>query len=151
MPLMRKVLAFVLVLIGLASFLFVDYIMGIFFFTLGIVLAATEGSEINLESKTFREIKSVFGLHFGKWKPCPEFEYLSFFKTKETTEVKSMGAIMGSFKTDIIHLNLFYNKNKHITFYETDDKKDAFEVAEHFKLVFDIDILNATESESVWL
>ena len=48
-------------------------------------------------------------------------------------------------------LNLFYGGNKKITFYKTDNKTDAFKVAEHFKLALDIDILDATESEKKWL
>ncbi|MFY8181481.1 MAG: hypothetical protein ACOVLG_06870 [Flavobacterium sp.] len=48
-------------------------------------------------------------------------------------------------------LNLFYNGNKHITFYKTHDKNDAFKVAEKFKLIFNIDVLDATESEKKWL
>ena len=56
-----------------------------------------------------------------------------------------------TFTTEVILLNLFYNRNKHLTFYKTDDKADAFKVAEHFKLALDIDILDATESETKWL
>src|SRR5574343_634680 len=118
---------------------------------IGINLISTEGSEINLENKTYRTVKSIFGINFGKWKPCPKFEYVSVFKTKEATEVSAYGATIGTFKNDIIVLNLFYKGNKHITFYKTDDKIDAFKVAEHFKLTLDIDILDATESESKWL
>ncbi|MCO6148713.1 hypothetical protein [Flavobacterium sp. NRK1] len=47
-------------------------------------------------------------------------------------------------------LNLFYG-NKHITFYKTNDKADAFKVAEHFKLALKIDILDATGEEKIWL
>jgi len=48
-------------------------------------------------------------------------------------------------------LNLFYNGNKNITFYKTNDKTNAFKVAEYFKLALDIDILDATKSESKWV
>ncbi len=36
-------------------------------------------------------------------------------------------------------------------FYKTTDKTQAFEVAEHFKLALEIDVLDATESEKRWL
>ena len=111
----------------------------------------TEGTEINLESKTYRSIKSILGLHFGKWKPCPEFEYVSVFKTKEATAVSAYGAEIATFKNDVIMLNLFSKGNKHFTVYKTDDKTEAFKVAEHFKLALEIDILDATQKESVWL
>ena len=148
---MKKVLAIAILVLGLAIFLFENFFVGLIILIIGINLIATEGSEINLESKTYRTIKSIFGLKFGKWKPCPEFEYVSVFKTRESTEVRSHAATMATFSNEIIVLNLFYNRNKHITFYQTYKKADAFEVANHFKLAFDIDVLDATESESKWL
>ena len=43
------------------------------FLFIGLNLVAKDGSEINLDRKTLRNIKSVFGLKFGKWQACPEF------------------------------------------------------------------------------
>jgi hypothetical protein len=117
---------------------------------LGLYMVTTEGSEINLTNKTYRTITSFFGIHFGKWKPCPEFEYVSVFKTSESQTVTIVTASATS-KNDVILLNLFYNGNKHITFYKTTDKADAFKVAEHFKLALGVDILDATEREKKWL
>ncbi|WP_310558908.1 hypothetical protein [Flavobacterium sp.] len=149
--LMKKVLAIVLIIAGIGIFFTDSMFVGLMVLVIGINLISTEGSEINLENKTYRTVKSIFGINFGKWQPCPKFEYVSVFKTKEATEVSSYGATIGTFKNDIIILNLFYKGNKHITFYKTDDKMDVFKVAEHFKLALDIDILDATESESKWL
>ena len=149
--LFKKILAVVLMSAGIGIFLTDSIFAGLTLSIIGLNLISTEGSEINLTNKTYRVIKSVFGINFGKWKPCPEFEYVSVFKTKESTEVNAYGATMATFKSDIIFLNLFYNRNKHITFYKTNDKIDAFKVAEHFKLALDIDILDTTESESKWL
>ncbi|MCO6148714.1 hypothetical protein [Flavobacterium sp. NRK1] len=60
-----------------------NIIFGFIFLALGINFVATEGSEIDITSKTYRSIWSVFGIKFGKWKNCPEFEYVSVFKTKK--------------------------------------------------------------------
>ena len=106
--------------------------------------------KIDLDNVTYRSIHSLFGFHFGKWKPCPKFEYVSVFKTTENQTVRVITAET-TLQNDIILLNLFYNGNKHITFYKTQDKNDAFKVAEKFKLIFNIDILDATESEKKWL
>lgn len=149
--LMKKVLAIVLILTGFGIFLTNNMFVGLMLFVIGLNLISTEGSEINLENKTYRNIKSIFGVNFGKWKPCPKFDYVSVFKTKEATEISSLGATIGTFKNDVLLLNLFYQGNKHITFYKTDNKADAFNVAEHFKIVLDVDILDATETESRWL
>jgi len=149
-PLFKKILGILLSSLGLFCFLYASITIGLIFIAIGLNLLSTEGSEINLNNNTYRNIKSLFGRKFGKWKPCPNFEYVSVFKTKENQTVRVVTAET-TFQTDIIQLNLFYNGNKHITFYKTKDKNDAFTVAEKFKSVFGIAILDATGAEKVWL
>ncbi len=124
--------------------------MGSIFIAIGLNLISTEGSEINLENNTYRNLKSIFGIHFGKWKPCPQFEYVSVFKTKENQTINVISATT-TITSDIIYLNLFYNKNKHLTFYKTEDKEDAFKVAKKIQSKLGIDVLDATEKESKWI
>ncbi len=124
--------------------------MGAVLIALGLGLTTKEGSQINLTDKTYRVIKSVAGIEMGKWKPIPDFEYVSVFRTRESQTVNVITATATT-SSEVILLNLFYNRNKHITFYKTDNKEDAFKVADHFKLAFDIDILDATEKEKKWL
>ena len=124
--------------------------MGSIFIAIGLNLISTEGSEINLENNTYRNLKSIFGIHFGKWKPCPKFEYVSVFKTKENQTINVISATT-TITSDIIYLNLFYNKNKHLTFYKTEDKEDAFKVAKKIQSKLGIDVLDATEKESKWI
>jgi hypothetical protein len=149
-PVIKKVFGIAIIIAGLYIFLTTNIVFGLIFIVIGINLILREGSQINLENKTYRIIKSIFGIHIGKWKPCPKFEYISVFRTKENQTVNVVSATT-TFTTEVILLNLFYNRNKHLTFYKTDNKVDAFEVAEHFKLALDIDILDATESETKWL
>lgn len=149
-PLIKKILGIVFSCLGLFFFLFTNIVFGAIFLVIGINLLSTEGSEINLENNTYRNVKSLFGKHFGKWQTCPEFEYVSVFKTKESQTIRVVTAET-TVQNDIILLNLFYKGNKHITFYKTRDKNDAFSVAEKFKSIFKIDILDATENEKRWL
>ena len=149
-PLFKKILGFVISVFGLYVFIFANIIFGAIFLVIGLNLLSTEGSEINLETNTFRNVKSIFGYNFGKWQQCPEFEYVSVFKTRESQTVRVVTA-EATLQSDVILLNLFYKGNKHITFYKTQDKNDAFTVAEKFKSIFKIDILDATEREKRWL
>ncbi len=149
--LLKKFWAIISILIGLVSIFTNNSFFYIFNLAVGVSLLSTEGSEINLENKTYRTVKSIFGINFGKWKPCPNFDYVSVFSTNEGIEVSSYGASIRNNKKQVILLNLFYEGNKHITFYKTNDKADAFKVAEHFKLALDIDILDATKRESNWV
>ncbi len=149
-PFFKKLFGIVLAVLAIGIFVTSNILFGLIFLAIGVNLILTEGSEIDLENKTYRTVKSIFGINFGKWQPCPKFEYVSVFRTKETQRVNVVTATT-AFTNEIILLNLFYNGNKKITFYKTDNKSDAFKVAEHFKLALDIDILDATESEKKWL
>jgi len=149
-PFFKKLFGIVLSVLAIGIFVTSNILFGLIFLAIGVNLILTEGSEIDLENKTYRTVKSIFGINFGKWQPCPKFEYVSVFRTKETQRVNVVTATT-AFTNEIILLNLFYNGNKKITFYKTDNKSDAFKVAEHFKLALDIDILDATESEKKWL
>ena len=149
-PLFKKVLGFTFLFLGLFAFTQLNLLFGAIFITLGLNFLIIEGSQIDLDNNTYRSVKSLFGSNFGKWKPCPQFDYVSVFKTKENQTVRMVTA-EATVQYDIILLNLFYNKNKHITFYKTQDKSDAFLVAEKFKSVFKIDILEATEKDKKWL
>lgn len=149
-----NVLKFVLggffLLVGLYNFLFWSFFMGIIQLFLSGYLFLREGSEIDLDNKMYRTVYSLFGLKFGAWKPIPAFEYVSVFKTNETQQVNAVSA-SARLKSEVILLNMFYDKNKHITFYKTNDVHDAFEVAKHFQLALGVDILDATTREKKWL
>src|SRR6187402_1506854 len=149
-PLFKKVLGFTFLFLGLFAFTQLNLLFGAIFITLGLNFLIIEGSQIDLDNNTYRSVKSLFGSNFGKWKPCPQFDYVSVFKTKENQTVRMVTA-EATVQYDIILLNLFYNKNKHITFYKTQDKSDAFLVAEKFKSIFNIDILDATSKDKKWL
>ena len=149
-PFFKKIFGIVLGVLGIGTFISGNILFGLIALVIGINLILTEGSEIDLENKTYRTVKSIFGINFGSWKPCPKFEYISVFRTKETQRVNVVTATT-AFTSEIILLNLFYSGNKNITFYKTEDKSDAFKVAKHFKLALDIAILDATEIEKKWL
>jgi len=52
---------------------------------------------------------------------------------------------------DVIHINLFYDRNKKITSFRTQNRKEAFNLAHEIAQILNIDILDATERESKWL
>ena len=66
--LMKKVLAIVLIIAGFGIFFIENIYAGLMLLLIGLNLISTEGSEINLSNKTYRNVKSLFGLNFGKWK-----------------------------------------------------------------------------------
>lgn len=150
LPATKSFFGYALMLLGLIAFVSGGLIIGPVIVALGIGLNVKEGSQINLSAKTYRTVNTIFGITVGSWKPIPEFEYVSVFRTNESQTIRVITA-EATTTSPVILLNLFYNRNKHITFYKTDNKEDAFKVAEHFKLALDIDILDATESEKRWL
>jgi hypothetical protein len=139
----KKGVGLVSIIKGFYSLFLANIFSGTLYLIIGIAFMLTAGAEINLENKTYRLVKSIFGLNFGKWQECPEFEYISVFRANDNQTAK--------LPQNIILINLFYSGNKHITFYKTKDKNDAFDVAERIKSVFKIDLLDATEKEKKWL
>jgi len=146
----KRIYGFILLFSGLWIIINGSIVFGAVVFFIGLNFHSSEGSQIDLDSKTFRKTKTIFGMHFGKWKPCPKFDYVSVFSAKENQTINVITA-SATLSSNVILLNMFYDINKHITFYKTKDKEDAFRVANHFKLVFDIDILDATSKDRVWL
>lgn len=110
---------------------------------LGFALLRTEGVEIDLASKKYRELISILGINFGKWKVLPELDYISVFATTESTRVWASAA-SAVVKDRVILLNIFYDGNKKIEVYRSYDLKDAFTVASHYADALIIDLLDAT-------
>ena len=135
----KKGVGIVLIIKGVYGLFFGNIFFGVLSLVIGLFFMSTEGAEINLENKTYRLVKSILGINFGKWQDCPEFEYISVFRTNENQTAK--------LSNNIILINLFYSRNKHITFYQAKDKEDAFNVAERIKIAFKTDILDATEND----
>jgi hypothetical protein len=130
--------------------LFLPHIFGFVICGLSFFFIHTTGIEIDLENKKYRKVTAFFSLIFGKWLDLPEIEYVSVFKTSETTTIRALSA-EANVKNEVIKVNLFYNTNQKIEAYNTDDIDDAFKKAKQIAIVLDIDILDATERETKWL
>ena len=146
----KKFFGIAILIFGFSVFVINNIGGGIILIGIGVHLIHTEGTQINLENKTYRNIISFLGIHIGKWQPIPNFEYVSVFKTTEKTrfQVTAASTVLSE---EVIQLNLFYDKNRHINFYKTNSISDAYDVADHFKLALGIRILDATKTPSEWL
>ncbi|WP_299120723.1 hypothetical protein [uncultured Winogradskyella sp.] len=138
-----------LVAIGIISLLSGNNI-GYMSIGLSLYFLKKDGLEIDPENKKYREIISLFSFSFGKWQDLPDIEYVSVFKTSQTTRVWVSTASTKVTSTTI-KINLFYNTNQKIEAYETQNIEDAFEKAKQIATVLNIDILDATQTESKWL
>ncbi|MEM5563579.1 hypothetical protein WNY78_00615 [Psychroserpens sp. AS72] len=141
-PIWKTILGFAAIgvgLLGLISLVYLALVPLLF----GFMMLKTNGSEIDLESKTYRETDSILGVSIGKWQTLHNPEYISVFNTTEDITVRALTAeTTNSFP--IIVLNIFYERNKKITVYKTEDIKDAFDVASHIADALAIDLLDAT-------
>jgi len=143
-PVLKIVFGAVLFCFGIHGAIF-NNVFSLVLSGIGVFLMLREGSEIDLNSKKYREIYSVVGIDFGKWKDLPELEYVSVFETTENKRVQAMGATT-TMKNNIYKLNLFYERNKKIEAYKTKSRNDAFEVAMHLSTALNIEIYDATDS-----
>ncbi|WP_407557027.1 hypothetical protein [Winogradskyella sp. 4-2091] len=144
----QLVLGVFAVIVGL--FIIFDDIKGLVPLFIGVYLLIQDGVEINFEQKTYRRIKSLFGISIGKWQPLPEIDYVSVFKTTETTTVWAASA-SANVSSAIVKVNLFYNTNQKIEIYDTKDVEDAFAKAKQIASILDIDVLDATTRDTTWL
>lgn len=142
-PVWKKIAGITAVLIGLYGIIIqLDFIL-LVPLVLGLVLLKTDGSEINLESRTYRKTTSFLGVKFGAWKTLNNPEYISVFNTTEDVTIRALSAETTN-TFPIIVLNIFYEKNKKITVYKTKNINDAFDVASHIADALLIDLLDAT-------
>ena len=148
LPAWKLILGTLALIVGVIS-LFSSF-KGFILIGMGIFLILIEGSEFDFKNQKYREIKSVLGISFGKWKSIPNIEYISVFRTNETTTLRSRTA-EANVSNEIIKLNLFYNTNQKIEAYNTYDIDDAFKKAKEIASLLNVDILDATERESKWL
>lgn len=125
-------------------------IIGIIGIALGIYFLKSDGIEIDLQNKKYRNIISLFGISYGQWKAFPEIEYVSVFKTTQTTRVWVSTASTNVTNT-VVKVNLFYNTNKKIEVYVCDNTDDAFIIAKQIANALNIDVLDATSRETKWL
>ena len=116
----------------------------------GFYFFLSQGIEINFDKKKYRNFISLFHLDYGKWEDLPEIDYISVFKTEQTTKVWVSSASANITDT-VIRINLFHSNNQKIEAYETQNIDDAFKKAKQIATILDIDILDATEQESKWL
>lgn len=117
---------------------------------IGIYLLIQDGVELNYENKTYRQVKSLFGITLGKWQPIPDIEYISVFKTTETTTVWAASA-SANVSSSVVKVNLFYNTNQKIEVYDSKNLDDAFSKAKQIATVLNVDILDATTRDTKWL
>ena len=150
LPTTKKILGITLLFFAIYNALFYSILVGFLMIAFAVFIVLTEGVQINFNNDAYRNINSLFGIHFGKWKSIPEFEYISVFKGKQKQRVNTL-ATSNSLSNEIFYLNLFYNRNRHITFYKTLEKEDALEIASKFQKELKLDILDATEQQKVWL
>ncbi|WP_299102505.1 hypothetical protein [uncultured Winogradskyella sp.] len=144
----QQVLGIFALVVGVIATL--DDLKGIVPLFIGVYLLIQAGVELNFEQNTYRRTKSVFGISVGKWQPLPEIDYVSVFKTIETTTVWAASA-SANISSDIVKVILFYNTNQKIEIYDTKDVDDAFTKAKQVASILQIDVLDATTRETTWL
>ena len=125
-------------------------ILGLLFCILSFYFFNREGIEIDLRNNKIRNTNNLFNLSFGQWKDFPEIEYVSVFRTTQTTTVW-VSTASANVTEKTIKINLFYNTNQKIEAYETKDIDDAFKKAKQIATILNLDVLDATERESKWL
>jgi hypothetical protein len=147
-PIVKLIFGFSLFLFSII--LLMDSVKSLVITGIAIYFMLTDGIEFDFKNKKFRPLKSVLGLDFGRWKDLPDIEFVSVFKTNENTALRSRSA-EAMVKKEVIKLNLFYDTNKKIEAYTTEDRTEAFDKAKELAKILDISVFDATQSNTKWL
>lgn len=138
----KIIFSIVLVVLSIYLYLSGTY-FGIILLGAALKLSLREGFELDLDGKKYRKLYSILGLNFGFWKPLPSIEYVSVFKTIKKSRARVIAA-EANLGFEVYKLNLFYNRNKHIEVYVSEDKDNAFKVANHIAMILYIEVYDAT-------
>lgn len=142
---------FAFVVAVLAGYLFYSgTLFGLILLGAALKLSLREGIEFNLITREYRKIYWFFGLSIGLWKDLPRIEYISVFKTKKKTRSRVITA-EATLDFIVYKVNLFYDTNKHLEVYSSDEVKDAMGVAQKISKEWELKIWDATGEEKEWL
>ncbi|NQX76705.1 hypothetical protein [Gilvibacter sp.] len=144
-PPVKVVFSIAVVLLG-AYLLTQGTMFGLILMGVAARLSMREGAEVNVFEKKYRHLYSVWGVTIGSWKPLPEIEYVSVFKTVKNYRARVWVAEAAMGKT-VYRINLFYQRNKHITVYEGDTKEDAMDKADGIAASLNIEVYDATRDD----
>lgn len=143
-PLSISKTIFAIVLFLFSSYLlFTGTLFGLVLLAAAIKLGLQEGIEINLEAMKYRKLYSILQIPFGTWKPIPEIEYVSVFKTTKRSRSRVITAESNNV-FEVFKVNLFYDRNKHIEAFVGEKKEDAFKVGNHIATLLDVEVHDAT-------
>ena len=107
------------------------------FILFGLAYCTNKKVYVDLDKSKFRPVREIFGLKFGKWKTIHSYEYISIFYT--------------NYNGGTYEVNLWYDTNKHIELYRNEDLETAFIFGYDLSENLNIDLLDATLTESKWV
>lgn len=150
-PVANIKIIFAIILALLSVYLFFEgTLFGLILLGAALKLSLKEGFELNLEEKKYRNVNSIFAINFGFWKKLPEIDYISVFRTIKNSRSRVIAA-EATLGFEVFKVNMFYQKNRHIEAYVSDELEDTFSVAKHIAVVLELDILDATKQDKEWI
>lgn len=138
----RTIFSIVLFLFSCYLF-FSGTLFGLVLLGAALKLGLQEGIEMDLSEMKYRKLYSILQIRFGAWKPIPEIEYVSIFKTTKRTRSRVITAESNNV-FEVFKVNLFYDRNKHIEAFVGEKKEAAFKVGTHIATLFDVEVHDAT-------
>ena len=149
--LMLRMFSFVVIVLSIASVLYVSIGCILFVLTALFFIAQNPGFQIDFENKKYRNTNMIGDHSFGNWQKLPGIKYITVFKTVITGRVYGMGATSTRTKEEVILVNFVYSKNKRLTAYKTNNIEDAFEKAVLFSKKLNLKIFDATSKDKKWI
>ncbi|QCX37760.1 hypothetical protein FF125_04665 [Aureibaculum algae] len=145
MSIFKKIFFSVFLALGIVLLLSGGIFYGFIILGIATKFLMQEGVELDLHNLKYRELVTWYGIKFGKWKKLPDIEYVSVFETKKTSRFRAGGGNATYASELIFKLNLFYQRNKHITLLATENKDKAMEIGNNISNILGVQLNNATK------
>ena len=144
-PLWRTILGVAIIVFTIFNLVTSGNIATIVPLAFSYLLLKTEGTEIDLESKTYRKVFSILGFKIGKWQSIPDINYVSVFAATFNTKVW-VSTASTNISENKYAINLFYDTKNKIEATTVYQEKEAFDIGLHLADALDADLLDATET-----
>lgn len=116
-----------------------------------IYIANSNGIELDLTNRKYRDVNWIGSYGIGQWSELPEIKYISVFKALMSQSLQGRSGTTVTQKNSVIQINLIHGKNKRLKVYQTEDKEEAFFKAKIISEALNLRIYDATSKDRKWM
>ncbi len=123
--------------------------VGFAFIFISLFLFISEGIDINLNSKKYRQFLCIFKYKFGKWRQLENIKYASVFETSVKNKMEigivSFEPVRDDWKNTVFRVQIFFEDGNKLFIIDLKNKSKAFKIAFKIAKKLNVKVLDATK------